>query len=274
MTNELDMQNAVETAQPENEPKTAVVEAKSGDVVTAPTQPENSFDIGANDISVPVVLLMQSISKAVKDRKAFAGDLYDSLDEVVIPKPLEFLPVGMYKTIITYEDSIKVRTEPWSHNFEMSLQKEGYFQKEPIIKNGVRIAKSVALNYYAILIKDIVDMTPFPKVLRFVRTSSRAGKNLSTHILKLEDFGAKPWAKVFILDTEEESGDKGEYSVLKVSMGRKAADFEMKIAEKWFNRLKGATVTVHEAEEVDETTTPQGTAEASHGVKAEAGLNF
>lgn len=262
-----DQNNAPETS--------AVATASTNALAPVSAPPVNTFGLGASDIMVPIVLLMQSISKAVKDRLCFAGDFWDSLDEKVIGKPIEFIPVGYFKQIHTYEDNIKVRSEAWSHKLELELMAKGYFSKEPVVIAGVRVAKSISQNYYAVLVQDIVDMVPFPKVIRFVKTSAKAGKNLSTHIMKLEDFGHKPWAKTFLLNAAEEKGEKGEYSVMKVSMGRTTTPDEIAIAQKWHGRLAVEQVTIHEgAEEIDESFIPQGQAEPGRDVKADANVNF
>lgn len=258
----------------EQDQSTEVVNAQTTLPAESKAPAANTFGLSASDIMVPIVLLMQAISKAVKDRLCYAGDLWDSLEEKVVGRPMEFIPVGFFKQIHTYEDSIKTRSEAWSHAAELDLQKQGFFQKDPVIKNGVKITKSISQNYYVIPVQDIVDGMPFPKVLRFVKTSARAGKTLSTHVMKLEGFGHKPWAKTFMLDVAEEKGDKGEYFVLNVKIGRTTTDEERGICTEWFSRLATSNVNVHEADEIDESMVPQGSAEAGKTVNADSSVNF
>lgn len=251
-----------------------VMKAETTAVSTSVAAPANTFNLRAEDLLIPKVLLMQAISKAVKDRKAHAGDFYHSLDEVVIDKPIEFLAIGMFRQIVTYENKLKVKSEPWSFELEQQLLKEGFFQKDPVIKAGVTVTKSVSQNYYIILTKDIEDMTPFPMVVTFVKTSFKAGKQLATHIYRLEEFGAKPWAKTFKLGVAEEKGDNGEYFVFNVLPGQKATEQQIAVAEKWANRLKSAVATVHDAEDEAGDALSTAAPEADKKVKADNKVNF
>lgn len=252
-----------------------LVKASTNEVSTQVSAPANTFGLRAEDLLIPKVLLMQAISKAVKDRKAHAGDFFHSLDEVAMAKPLEFMAIGMFRQIVTYENKQKVKAEPWSIELETQLMKEGFFQKDPVIKAGVTVTKSVSLNYYIILTKDIEEMTPFPMVVTFVKTSFKAGKQLSTHIFRLEEFGAKPWAKTFKLGAVEESGDNGDYFVYNVQPGNKSTPEQIAVAEKWANRLKTAVATIHDAEEEGSGEPLQTTAqEADKSFKPDSKVNF
>ena len=206
----------------------------------------SSFD--GSDIILPKILLMQAISQLVEAEKARAGDFVHSLDEVVIGKkedePVEFIALGRFETLQTYEDNKYVKTEP------VTLENKNLPWKEVI--NGVEVNRILTNNYYVIRTKDVEDMTVFPMVITFKRTSFKAGKKLNTKITMLEDFGAACYAKTFNLVAKSEEGDKGKYYVLDIVDGRKSNEAEITIAKKWAQRLKASTVQVHDADDQDE----------------------
>lgn len=234
---------------------------------TTSSVPQSSLGITANDIIIPKVLLMQAISQAVKDRKCFAGEFLHSIDEVVMPSPIEFIVLNYFKEILTYEDKKYVKKEAWTHDKEMNLEREK-------IVNGIVIQQTISHNFTIILTKDIEEMTPFPMVVSFKKTSVKAGKKLCTQLLMLEEFGAKPQDKTFKLTSKEESGDNGSYSVFEIGGGRKTTEEERAVAYKWAARLQTVKVIVDDKDEEVSSGSPSGAAEAAKDVKVDANINF
>jgi hypothetical protein len=93
------------------------VTTKEETAVSVNAQSSGTFSesVDASDIIIPKVLLMQAISQLVEQDKAKQGDFVHSLDEVVVgakeDKPVEFIVLGMFKTLQTYEDNKYVKTE-------------------------------------------------------------------------------------------------------------------------------------------------------------------
>ena len=232
-----------------NEEK-AVVETKGTEVSTSVSSGSFSAGIDASDIIIPKVLLMQSISQLVESEKAKSGDFVHSLDEVVVGKkesePVEFIVLGMYKTLQTYEDTKYIKTEP------LTPENAGLPFREVV--NGVEVNRNKTMNYYVIRPSDVENMSVFPMVITFKRTSLKGGKKLATKLMMLEEFGAETYMKTFKLVAKQEEGDKGRYYVMDILDGRKSTDVEMKHATKWVDRLKTTDVKVHEADEEGTTT--------------------
>jgi hypothetical protein len=189
---------------------------------------------------------MQSISELVENEKAKSGDFVHSLDEVVIgkkeEKPVEFIVLGdMYKTIQTYEDDKYIKTESYTpENANLPYEE---------VVNDVKVNRTTTMNYYVIRPEDVDNMSVFPMVITFKRTSFKAGKKLATKLVMLEEFGAETYQKTFKLVAKQEEGDKGKYYVMDILDGRKSNDVEIKQAEKWRERLKVTAMQVHEADE-------------------------
>ena len=223
------------------------VTTKKETAVSTDVQPLGSFSAGvdASDIIIPKVLLMQSISQLVDQEKAKAGDFVHSLDENIIgakeDKPVEFITLDMYKTLQTYEDDKYVKTE--------SLTPENSALPYEEVVNGVKVNRTKTMNYYVIRPEDVENMSVFPMVITFKRTSLKGGKKLATKLMMLEEFGAEVYAKTFKLVARQEEGDKGKYYVMDIVDGRKSSDIEVKHATKWYNRLKTTEVKVHETED-------------------------
>jgi hypothetical protein len=233
--------------------ETKDVAVKEETAVSTNVQSSGSFSEGvdATDIIIPKVLLMQAISQLVEQEKAKQGDFIHSLDEVVIgakeDKPVEFIPLGMFKTLQTYEDDKYVKTE--------SLTPENANLPYEEVVNGVKVNRTKTMNYYVIRPDDVENMSVFPMVITFKRTSLKGGKKLATKLMMLEEFGAEIYMKTFKLVARQEEGDKGKYYVMDIVDGRKSNDIEVKQAIKWSERLKTTSIQVHEAEDEAVNTT-------------------
>lgn len=223
-----------------------VVEASSKEVSTN-VQSSGNFSAGvdASDIIIPKVLLMQAISQLVEQEKAKQGDFVHSLDENVIgakeDKPVEFIVLGMFKTLQTFENDNYVKTE------DLTPENAALPYEEVI--NGVKVNRTKTMNYYVIRPDDVENMSVFPMVITFKRTSLKGGKKLATKLMMLEEFGAEVYMKTFKLVARQEEGDKGKYYVMDIVDGRKSTDVEVKQAVKWAERLKTTNIKVHDADE-------------------------
>lgn len=232
--------------------ETKEVAVKESTEVSTNVQSSGSFSAGvdASDIIIPKVLLMQSISQLVDAEKAKAGDFVHSLDEVVVGSkenaPVEFIVLGMFKTLQTYEDDKYIKTE--------SLTPENANLAYEEVINGVKVNRTKTMNYYVIRPEDVENMAVFPMVITFKRTSLKGGKKLATKLMMLEEFGAEVYMKTFKLVARQEEGDKGKYYVMDIVDGRKSNDVEVKQAIKWSERLKTTSVKVHEADEEQATS--------------------
>jgi hypothetical protein len=233
---------------------------KKQDTELAPCE-QNSFvnDLDANDIIIPKVLLMQAISKLVEADKAKQGDFVHSLDEIVVGsrenKPVEFIVLDMYKTLQTYENDKYVKTE--------SLTPENTNLAYEELAGGVKINRTKTMNYYVIRPSDVDNMTVFPMVITFKRTSLKGGKKLATKVMMLHEFGCASYAKTFKLVAKAEEGEKGKYYVMDVLDGRKSNDVEIAQAQKWAERLKTVEVKVHDAEDDKTTEAPVASGDAN-----------
>lgn len=244
--------------------KNDVTESK-GNEVSTDVKPSGKFgdSINASDIIIPKILLMQAISQLVEAEKAKQGDFVHSLDEVVIGKkedePVEFIALSMYKTLQTYENDEYIKTE--------SLTPENENLPYEEVKGEIKINRTKTMNFYVIRTADVENMTVFPMVITFKRTSHKAGKKLATKLLMLEEFGAEIYNKTFKLVAKQEEGDKGKYYVMDILDGRKCDEVENKHAKKWLDRLAVENITVDES---DEETTKTASAPA----KGEANIDF
>lgn len=239
-----------------------VAEAQGLAAVTEEHKVSGSFD--SSDIILPKILLMQSISQLVEAEKFRAGDFVHSLDETLIgkkeEKPIEFIALGRFETLQTYEDNKYVKTE------SVTYENKRLPYEETV--SGVKVNRNLTNNYYVLRVEDFESMTVFPMVITFKRTSFKAGKKLNTKITMLEDFGAACYAKTFKLVAKSEEGDKGKYYVLDILDGRKCNDVEVKQSVRWADRLKATNVVVHEEDE------DGATKDAAAPVQGSSDINF
>lgn len=230
---------------------TKEVAKTTGTEVAAPVSTGRfSSKVDASDIMIPKILLMQAISALVSDEKAKAGDMVHSLDEIVIgskeTKPIEFVVLDMYKTMITFENGDYIKTEP------LTAENKDLPWEETV--GNTLVKRQTCQNYYVIKTDDVENMTVFPHVITFKSTSFRAAKKLATKLVMIEEFGAECYEKTFKLVAKQEENDKGKFYVFDVLDGRRSTDAEKQQAAKWIERLGKSTVKVHEAEEDDATS--------------------
>ena len=226
-----------------------VVEKPASEVSTQVAS--NSLGLTAEDVMIPKVLLMQALSQLVSDDKAKAGEFVHSLDENVLGKEVEFYVIGLFKTLLTFENDEYIKTEP------LTPQNTG-LPYEEVMPNGVNVNRRKSLNYYVILKKDIEEMEAFPHVISFKGTSHKTGKKLGTQLMMLEEFGAETYAKSFKLSSKKEKNDKGTFFVMDIAKGVKTSDSEQEICKRWADRLGSMSVQVHDdAEEVDKPATAE-----------------
>jgi len=115
-----------------------------------------------------------------------------------------------------------------------------------------KLTRSIIINYYVLLAKDVEEGVPLPMVISFRRTSAKAGKKLAS-MLKILDMFKKPSAaKVYKLGSKQEESDKGKYNVLTVEEVRNSTREEVDIARSMYEALasKKDKVKVHDTDKV------------------------
>jgi len=225
------------------------------------------------DILIPRALLMQPLSDFVADKVAAAGDIIKSTTKEVlytesVDKPFEFIPIMTYKTwrIMVMKDGKYV-----FHSLEPMTATN---VNDPLewLDGNQQFRRDRTINFYVLLPSEIkkeivaldklsgggipdTDDCLVPCLLSFTRTSFPAGKELATHFKKAQHFRIPPAVTTFILFSEFEKNDKGNYYVYRVAKSRKTAIEELSMCKRWYDTLQEASVVVDpeaEAEALDD----------------------
>lgn len=211
-------------------------------------------DIGSDDILLPRLLLMQSMSEWVaEDEKFQAGDFVDSLTEKLIAekgKTFDCIVFGSEKKLIEYVNDEFNAMNDYTPNYEYEFTNA----------TGDVVRNVLLIQYYVLLVGDIEKGEVFPYALGFKGTAAKVGKKLATQIKKLQVLKQPSAARVFTIGTEKAKNDKGTWFAPTVEMGRATTEEEMAEAYTWYKSLmstKNFKVDDSDLKTDSETTTAQ-----------------
>lgn len=231
--------------------------ASTNEETKAVTMSDTLGDLGisSEDLVIPRLMLMQNTSEYVGDDKAELGDIVDSQSIDVIGginKPVEIVPLKMYKTWRVYDMSSKQpkfkRQEPvTAANAELKWE---------FIEDGVPHRRVFHMNFF-VLRKDELDQgMSFPAVISFKSTSLNAGKQLATAMFKLHHLGLPAFSQSQMLTVKKEKKDTNTYAVFEIRKGQTLTAEQQAAAKRWIQTLAEKRHTVDE----DEAPAPKAAA--------------
>lgn len=224
--------------------------------------------IEAGDLIIPKLLLMQNTSQMVGDDAAKVGDIINSQSLEVLGglgAPVDIIPLKMTKTWRVYDLGGKqpefIRQEavtaanvnlPWDDT-----------------EDGVPIRRDMCMNFFVLLVSDVVKEEAFPCVVSFKRTSMQAGKQLATHLFKMTALGKKPYAHSVQLKAAKQKTDTNTYGVFELGKSTPLPADVQAVAEKWCSLLTSMTYKVDDKDDAPQASTvaPIVVGGASTGMK-------
>lgn len=217
--------------------------------------------VDVRDIIIPKLVLMQSISKAVADEKARAGEIRGSIDLQKITEregSVEIIPFHVYKTWVTLSKggSEFVRQVP--------LTMANYNWPREELLGGKEVVNFETINYYVLLPEEIKKGVFMPYVVSFRSTSAMAGKTLETHRARLKEFGKPLPFKTFKLGSQAKKNDKGNFFVFTIAESRDTTDAELDAVKHWHAIVKSTTVRVDESDVEDRSGGAGATERPAH----------
>lgn len=229
----------------------------------------NRPEITSSDIRLPILLFQQSMSKAVKAKKAVEGDFLDSNTERVlgsIEKPLEFVPIHLQIMWHIFHFDKKSKKWLWAskHPLVTNPTSPDYNDKwkyeDLAMVDGVetQIKRERRMEFFVLIPKGD---SKLPYQLTFKVTSIRAGKQLATQMyVENEAAGLIPPARAFWLAGHLDSNDKGSFAVLDVKPSRNSTAEEIAMATKWYKLILAGQVRTAEVDEAEDLNTTSGEA--------------
>ena len=252
-----------------NDTKELQVQDSTGKALAtgAPTNAmaDQGFDMG--DIVLPRILLMQSQSDLVAQKKAKPGDYLNSLTGEILGgegKSFEIIPLFCApKSWHTSEKGPRDGKPKWK-----KVQSEAEIMKE----YGVQLAKDVpweeelpgrvmrfnkrTLNFYVLVKSEVEAGEGFPYMLSFQSTAYNVGKKLATHFMKCGMLRAQPYDRSMKLSSFGVSNDQGNFFNPVLESGDKTLVDVREVAANWLPVVKSANVKVDAAEKPDPAGAP------------------
>jgi len=179
-----------------------------------------------NDIVIPKIWLIQSMSDLRKEKKADEGDYADSRSGEIllaVDDEKEFLPFIVLKTFKRWQTfkvinaGGKVKKEFLSSEIMVLGKNENLPYQDTI--EGDEIVRRQVISAYVLLGSDAQKGIVKPYIIDFASTSKGAGRDLVSDIKVLNAKRFPSFVGWFKLSKFEDSNDEGEFFVKKVSFG-------------------------------------------------------
>lgn len=218
-------------------------------------------DVEAADIRIPRLLLMQSTSELVGQRKAAAGDIVNSITGEKVgdeTNPLEIVPIYTFKTWVVSE-KVNGKFEFKRVDQYVAGQKRN---REEVI-GGVEVQNAETINVLVMLNKDQENTSALPYLMSFRMTSLNCGKDILTQKMHAINMNTPFQKFVLKLAPFYTKNDKGQYFVFKFQGKAENTLFASSAAllRKWYDTFKAGSVKVdEEVTEAESTSAPLGAA--------------
>lgn len=184
--------------------------------------------ITSEDILIPRLAVMQSISEMVKNEQAKAGDIVNCMmNEVICPRGsmLDFIPIVSFKFWIIKRDGDFESIVPAVSDQELAWKEDNI---ERIFNHA----------FYVLLLKDIESGSAFPMQLTFRSTERQTAKILSTLLIHLKRAELASWDKYFSLGTYLKTKDKYSWYATAVKVGGDSSEKAKSEAKYWQGIIK------------------------------------
>lgn len=222
-------------------------------------------EVEATDIRIPRILLMQSQSEMVAERKAQAGDIIESTFGNKLgddKNPIKLVPIYIFKDW-KIEKMINGKYEYFGReDFTVSNSNK---PREEVI-NGEQFRNVLGINVLGMLAHEMEDPSALPVMVTFRMTSMNAGKDISTLAVRAKGVGKPAAYYTITLGCDFTKNDKGNFFTFKVKGQEITKNFEENSGRlfQWYQTFKQGTAKV-DAEEVvadNEPITVGGTSNA------------
>ncbi len=222
--------------------------------------------VDTQDLLISKILLMQGVSQAVSDEKAFAGDFIDSVtlekmgsgrekDYTEIP----IVPLTSNKTWVIYE--VIDGNPDWKEEVPVTPENTNWAKEEVV--DGVMIRRDLSINFYVLREDQLDDPSAIPYLISFRRTAFRTGRALATHFIRCqkanvmirerrargEDLAyVKPCATIFNLGAKKTSNDTNTWWIPTLEAKGQLDDAYLPTCAAWLKTLKQGAHTVDQSE--------------------------
>lgn len=205
-------------------------------------------ELSSKDIVIPSILLLQSNSEFVKQRKGQGGDFFDSVNEINYGSELKnVVPFHMEKTWTV--EKLEGTKWKWDHTDKMTADNANAPYEFNVGNDKFR-------NKYTYRFYALVDGSILPYSITMKGASKKTGGNLSTEMYVKNAMKKLPPAAMMVnLRSELEKNDEGDsYFTIKMSVTNKTPYEKVMEALNWFKTIRDdkSVVVVDGADDGDD----------------------
>lgn len=180
-------------------------------------------ELFSNDLLIPKVWLIQSMSDLRKEEKAKEGQFVDSQTGEVIAdrgETLRFVVLKTFKRWHTFEVK-KVKNDIVKEflSSEIMVLGKNHDLKYEDVLDGKDITRRQVISAYVLLEKDAIHRVNRPYIIDFASTSKHAGRVMVSDIATLNNRKLPSFAGFFEMSAVEEAFVKGDAHVKKIKFG-------------------------------------------------------
>lgn len=225
----------------------------------------DGITVGAQDLLIPKLLIMQLTSVLVAAGRAVMGEWRNSVTGELVghaSKPLKVVPFYVKKS---WDILHEIQGKPGKYEFAKSIpvddnpQSPGYnggwdaFEVfKDVDKNGatVNAKRHYRFDFFVLLPEEVAKgPTALPYVLSFKVTSLKAGKKMFGEAYERNrSAGLPPFHFQFDLTGEKKTNDQGTFFVVDTWKSEPADAATVAKAIEWFRRIKTSTFKVDESD--------------------------
>jgi hypothetical protein len=224
---------------------------QSSNMPAAPTGSWGAEQASNKDLLIPKLHLMQDLSDQVKKGKARPGMIINSSTGEPVADtttPVEIIPILTFNEWLLYDviDDRGKRKEVYSGKVLVSKDNENW-AKEDVVQ-GKLVTRVRQINVMALLPKYVDDL---PFMLAFRKTSTLAGRKLSTHF-QVSGMKNKPAAaQVFNLSAVSMTRENYSFYGFEVEPGRVTSEQELAKAYHWYQLFNRGSVKTAEEQDAE-----------------------
>lgn len=229
---------------------------KEESAITSPMGNARGFEnMEKEDLIIPRLRLLQSLSQAVADGKGTPGQFQNSVTEDVFDAPIEFVPLIFNTRAVYFKpgQGMVCRSNDGIESMEgkacSACPYDAYWKQWT--DNGPP-ACAVTKEFVIVERSSLAHDVPSPLVLTFVKTSLSLGKRLIS-MARLS--GKDLFATSYMLGTKQDKSDKGAYHNFELVKGTDLTAEEFKKAEMFYAYFGNVTYEAAEADYTDEGVT-------------------
>lgn len=189
-------------------------------------------ELSSKDIVIPSLVLLQSNSEFVKQKKGQGGDFYDATTETNLGSEIKaVVPFHMEKTWTV--EKFNGKKWEWDHTAKMTIENENAPYEFETPEGKFR--RKYTYRFYV-----LVNGHVLPFSIKMKGASKKTGSNLSTEMyVKNAMNRLPPAANLIDLTSELEKNDEGDsYYVIKMKVSGKTPYERVMEALNWFKTIR------------------------------------